>query len=119
MGLTKGQRLALYWVALEAAPAASDGDQALQILNEIMKDIEDRESGVPYNSTEPGNDGRMYGPSVRFKRDVPGRLDVIRYAQVQHDTFIRSNGAIKIVERKSGDAKLNKPGADGRSIDDE
>ncbi len=85
-------------------------------LGEILKAVEDEMTAIPFNPAMPRTDGRMYPPLNDSERAVPGRSDIKRYRSAQHNTFIGTNGAIRIMEI-NGICLLNKPGRDGRCID--
>ena len=120
MAASKGERLAEFLDSLAKAPPASSTEEALELVNRILNDVEDRLSGVAYDhdaARQLVTDGRMYGPHASFAspwRDNPG---VTRYAHARHDTFIQDNGAVLIRLRRPAKVLLSKPGADGQEVD--
>lgn len=84
-----------------------------------MNDVEDELSGVRMDPDPPldSKDGRMYPPKGDLIFDIPGKPAVKRLESKRHVTFIGDNGAIEIQSRM-GEVEFNKPGADGRSLDD-
>ena len=113
---TKGERVREFLRRLAAAPAASDHDEAMGQVADILNAVEDEMTSIPYDPGFPLNDGRMYPPQPDSKRAVPGRADVTRYRSKAHSTLIGDHGAIQVVDHGSGAVVLDKPGADGRTI---
>lgn len=99
------------------APAAGNGDAALELITKILNAVEDEHSGVPNDPTGPRADERMFPPIERYHFAVEGRPDLDGYRQRAHDTIIASNGAIVIRVRKSMKTIFEKPGLDGRKVD--
>jgi hypothetical protein len=113
---SRGERIQEFFRRLSAAPPASDHDEALRQVADILNGVEDEMTSIPYDPTFPLNDGRMYPPQPDSRRLVPGRTDVIRYRSKRHSTLIGDSGAIRIIDHASGDVVFDKPGADGRTI---
>jgi hypothetical protein len=113
---SRSERLKEFFRRLVVAPSASDHDEAMQQVTDILNRVEDEMTSIPYDPTFPLNDGRMYPPQPDSKRAVSGRTDVTRYRSKGHSTLIGDNGAIRIIDHASGNVVFDKPGADGQSI---
>ena len=59
-------RLEVYYHRMRIAAPVMNHDEAMQLMAETLNGVEDEFSGVAYNSSEPGNDGRIYPPDLRF-----------------------------------------------------
>lgn len=119
MAATKAERLAEFLDRLSKAPPASTAEEALELVNRILNEVEDRLSGIPYDpdaARQLVTDGRMYGPHPSFASAWP-KQGVIRYAHTRHDTFVQSNGAILIRLRRPAKVLVSKPGADGEAVE--
>lgn len=123
--LEKQARLREFFARLAAASPADTHDAAFLLLSTTLNAVEDELSGIPYDPTEAGNDGRMYPPDEEF-RAVSGERPGIRcYRQLRHHTLIADNGAIEIRERRRSQTgeKLEtvvfaKAGRDGKEVAD-
>src|SRR5258708_7302237 len=93
---TRGERIKEFLRRLAAAPPASDHDEAMGQVADILNGVEDEMTSIPYDPAFPLNDGRMYPPQPDSKKTVPGRTDVIRYRSKGHSTLIGDGGAIRI-----------------------
>jgi hypothetical protein len=113
---TKGERLQEFLRRLAAAPLASDHDEAMGQVADILNAVEDEMTSIPYDPTFPLNDGRMYPPQFDSKKADPRRTGSSRYRNRGHSTVIGDNGAIQIIDHRSGKPVFDKPGADGRVI---
>lgn len=113
---SRGERLKEFFRRLAAVPSASDHDGVMKQVVDILNQVEDEMTSIPYDPTYPRNDGRMYPPQPDSKKVVHGRKNVARYRSKGHSTLIGSNGAIQIIDHASGDVVFNKPGADGHSL---
>ena len=74
----KSERITAFLERLKSAPAASNHDEAMGQIVEILNRVEDEMTSIPYDPTFPANDGRMYPPQPDSKRLVPNRSDVVR-----------------------------------------
>lgn len=118
MPASKAERLKAILIQLEVAGPFSDGVSARDALAEIMERVEDQMSGVPSNpnSVTAPTDGRMYPPDDRFEISS-GSSNVRTFKHVRHRTSIGKNGAVMIT-LPSGEILFNKPGLNGKTIDD-
>ena len=96
-------------------------DEAYDLLCDVMNAVEDQHSGVVYDPDNFLNDGRFYPPKADARRDVEGREDLIRYRSRMHNTYLSSEGAIRIQSvAKAGkpvEVILDKPGLSGRKVE--
>src|SRR5437016_3949653 len=115
---TKRERLALFASGMERKPNAKTFDEAVAMEAAVLNAVEDEFSGIPFSPDFWLNDGRLYPPQPDSIRDVAGCPDVKRFRSKEHNTFVAVNGAIKIVGTRGGEVLLDKPGADGRKVDD-
>jgi hypothetical protein len=113
---SRSERLKEFFRRLIVAPPASDHEEAMQQVTDILNRVEDEMTSIPYDPTFPLNDGRMYPPRPDSKKAVSGRADVTRYRSKGHSTLIADNGAIQIIDRSSGNVVFDKPGADVQGI---
>lgn len=72
------ERLEGFCRRLVAAPPASDHDEAMQQLSDILNRVEDEMTAIPYDPTFSLNDGRRYPPQSDCEKVVRGRTDVTR-----------------------------------------
>lgn len=119
--LTQAERVAEFLKRLgEARPAASH-DEAFGLVKDTLNGVEDQFSGVAFDPDKHLTDGRLYPPQEDSRRSVPWRDDVVRYRSRGHNTFIASNGAIRIEKIGKGSELsiccLDKPGADGKTVE--
>lgn len=120
MAASKDERLAEFLARLAKAPPASSAQEALELVNKILNEVEDRLSGVPYDpdaARQLVTDGRMYGPHASFASAWSDKKKVTRYAHARHDTFVQDNGAVLIRIRRPAKVLLSKPGADGKEVE--
>ncbi len=111
----KAERLAEFFRRLAASPPCADGASARRQLADLLNAVEDELSGIPYDPAAAVErvppDGRMYPPYVVSL--MSPRVTV--FFHIRHRTAIATNGAIRIT--LDGAVVLDKPGADGRTID--
>lgn len=100
---------------LVRAAASASAEEAYALVAEILNQVEDELSGVPFDPSSWKTDGRLYPPQEDNRHLVLGHPLVNRYRSVAHNLFIGSNGAIEI-QTVRGDVLLQKAGADGRHI---
>lgn len=115
---SKTERLFEFFRRLRSAPLCSDWMEARRQLEDIMNAVEDEFSGIPFNP-EAANappDGRMYPPHDKYLRDSGSPL-VHLFGHVRHRTAFGVNGAVKIT-LSDGTVALDKPGADGQTVDE-
>jgi len=109
--------LEIFLERLSAAPAASGAEEALILLAATLNGVEDEFTTIPFDLSRSESDGRMYPPLPDSARDVPGRPEITRYRSRAHNTWIATNGAIRIDSIGGEDSLLDKAGADGRKVD--
>lgn len=104
---------------LMQAPAAASHDQAFVLLASTLNGVEDEMSGVPFAPHAWMTDGRMYPPLVDSlvapTPESAGRFH--EYKNRRHRTIIGLNGAIRIIAGRDKSVELDKPGRDGRTVD--
>ncbi len=118
VGRSKASRLKEFVGRLLACSPATSEAEALEQLAATLKEVEDEMSGVAYNPAAWRTDGRMYPPQADAARAVVGKPDITRYRSAGHNTFVGSNGALRIEGVVGGQVLLDKPGADGKRIDE-
>lgn len=116
MGRSKAERLAEMMARLDAAPACGTREEAFGLVTSIVNRVEDELTDIPNDPSTPRADERIWPPIDMYHFEVPGRPDLDGYRQRGHETLIRSNGALLIRARRSGDVILDKPGRDGRKV---
>jgi hypothetical protein len=118
----KQERLKVFFERLMQAKPSGDHESAANLFEATLNAVEDEMSGTPYDLAKSPQDGRMYPPqpdNVRLFRNGNGDAIGTRRFSTAHNTFIANNGAIKIVFRADGTTRLDKPGRDGRRVDDQ
>ena len=111
---SRQDRLSEFLKRLSERPAARDFEGARQLVAIVLTEVEDEFSGVPHQPQTMGVDGRMYPPLDDNMRSVEGWPDVKRFRNKGHNTYVRTNGAIRIEELPGRRVVLDKPGWDGR-----
>jgi hypothetical protein len=112
------QRLQEFYRRLDELPPFASHDEAFAEISRVLTEIEDEFSGVPRDPTgmPKKTDGRMYPPVSAYAKqcDLP---DVVLYVQTGHQKYIGNNGAVLIVNRRTGIPVMDRPSQDGRRID--
>lgn len=114
--MDKNGRLLLFYQRLREASAASTHDGAYALICSTLDAVEDEHSGVPNNPQNWQTDGRLYPPQIDSVRKVDGFPEVLRYRSSNHNTFIRSNGAIEVRQVDREEVQFAKPGANGKGV---
>jgi hypothetical protein len=114
---TKTERLAIFRERLLAAPPARNLKDARALLEKVLNAVEDEYSGVPFNLENFSSDGRMYPPLDDRRKAISTNPRIERFESAGHFTLISENGATRIVLRFDGRVFVDKPGRDGRTID--
>ena len=91
----------------------------MTLLVQTLNEVEDELSGIPYNPESWATDGRLYPPFPDSRRPVPGHPDVVRWRSKGHNTFIRTNGAIEIVQLVDGTVVFRAFGRNGKGVWDD
>lgn len=114
--LSKKERLDIFFKQLNDAFPASNDSEAYELLSSILNGVEDVNTSIPYTPEMWDSDGRMYPPQEDSKRTVTN--DISRYRNRNHNTFIGSNGSIKIETVIGKKVLLDKAGLDGKKVGD-
>jgi hypothetical protein len=111
--VSKAKRLQEFIKRLGAANPASSAEEAFTRLAQVLNEIEDEFSGVPFRPDLWRTDGRLYPPQEDSQVKCPERPSLRKYRNKGHYNFIGLNGSIRI-ETLDGEILLDKPGQDGR-----
>jgi hypothetical protein len=124
--MDKRERLVAFLGRLKAAPPTSSREEAFQLIETTLNQLEDEFTNIPFDPQRWRDDGRLYPPQADSRRDVPDRPDLVRYVTVAQSIVIRDNGAIAIIrghprrwpDIEAAPRDFEKPGADGRGVFD-
>lgn len=111
----KGVRLTEAFRRLTEAPEAATAEEIWVQFSNILNQVEDEWTTIPYNPVNWAADGRLYPPQGDNARSVPGHPHVRRYRSLGHNTFVGSNGSIEI-RQVDGTIEFQKAGSDGRYV---
>ncbi|HLL89997.1 MAG TPA: hypothetical protein VK324_11910 [Tepidisphaeraceae bacterium] len=106
-------RLREFFTRLDAAPAARSFDEGFGQIWRLLNEVEDELSGVAYNSTTLGRDGRLYPPMWDNTMRPPDRPEVWHLRSKNHVSLVGTNGAIEIRSIVPDERVYEKPGDDG------
>jgi hypothetical protein len=118
--VTKQERLRVFFERLIAAPPANDLKSAVALFEATLNSVEDELSGAPNDLSKSPQDGRMYPPlpdNVKPYLNAAGATVGTRHRSAAHITWVAINGAIRIAQARDKAILLDKPGQDGRKID--
>lgn len=118
MAAPKSERLKEFKNRVEQAPSCGSFDEGRSLVTKTLNDVEDEMSDTPYDPAEWEHDGRMYPPQEDSIRLVESHPEVKRLRSLFHNTFIRTNGSIRIEDLRNRQVFLDKPGNDGRKVFD-
>ena len=88
-------------------------------MTSTLNEVEDELTGIPYNPESWATDGRLYPPLPDNRRPVSEHPDVVRWRSRGHNIYIRTNGAMEIVQVAGGAVAFRAPGQDGRGVWDD
>lgn len=112
--MDKSERFALFVRELKEAAAAASAEEARQLVESVLNNVEDRHSGVPFRPENWRFDGRMYPPQDDAERKSP--IKGVRVFRTRgHRVWIAANGAIRIATAGTLQERiiLDKAGRDG------
>jgi len=112
--LKKNERLREFIKRLCETDSCGSSEEAFETLTNVLNEVEDELSNIPYSPDQWMTDGRMYPPQDDSRRSTLNS-EVVRYRNKGHNTYIGSNGSIKI-EAINGNIIIDKAGRDGRKI---
>jgi hypothetical protein len=114
--MDKPARLELFLTRLDNAPDAKSAEGAYILLCNTLNDVENEFTEIVYEPSQWMTDGRLYPPQDDMRRRHCENVD--RYRSRRHDTFIATNGAIRIEAHAPRHILLDKPGNDGKKVGD-
>lgn len=117
MKLPKRERLKKFIDKLSEETPARNEEEALELVSKTLNDIEDEYTTIPYDSESWMDDGRMYPPQMDARRKTENSK-IVRYRNKGHNTYIGTNGSIRIEDIRKNQILLDKPGSDGKHIGD-
>lgn len=107
---SKRDRLKVFFDALCDAPPVHSADEAFELLCQVLNDVEDSLSGVPFDPPNWATDGRMYPPQQ--DRATPLSPTLTSYRSAKHITLIGADGSIEITDL-AGKRMFRKEGHSG------
>lgn len=116
MEVPRTERLREVYRRLGEAPAARSFDEMRRQLNDILNDVEDQLTGIPYQPHRWATDDRLYPVQDDNVYDVEGHRAVTLLRARRSAIYIGENGSIEIQGTASGEVHFSKPGADGRGV---
>jgi len=116
MEVPKAQRLQEVYCRLNQAPATSTFAEMRRQLDDILNQVEDELTGIPYDPAHWATDGRLYPVQDDNVHEVEGNPRVALLRARGSMIYIGDNGAIEIQDVVSGAVEFNKPGSDGRGV---
>ena len=116
MEVPKTERLKEVYRRLAAAPAARTYGEMRRQLDDVLNEVEDELSGIPYDPTRWATDGRLYPVQDDNVHDIDGNPGVVLLRARGSVIYIGDNGAIEIQDVVAGVVQFSKPGSDGRSV---
>jgi hypothetical protein len=116
MEVPKQHRLQEVYRRLAGAPEARTFAEMRRQLDDVLNEVEDQLSGVPYEPRRWATDGRLYPVQDDNVYDVEGHPRVTLLRARRSEVYIGDNGAIEIRDAASGAVEFSKVGADGRGV---
>ncbi len=116
MDRSKAERLSEFFRRLLERPPSSTAEEARQLLESTLNEVEDEASGAARDPGSWQRDGRMYPPQDDSKRTVAGHPAVTRFRSRLHNIFISANGAIEIRDVRDESGLLADPVQSGRLL---
>lgn len=113
--LNKKARLGIFFSRLAEAEPANSEAAGLSLIASILNQVEDEFTEIAYNPDAWADDGRMYPPQQDNRRTH--NVSINRFRSRSHNILIACNGAIRI-ESPSKQILFDKPGADGKKVND-
>lgn len=111
MPISIQERLQEYYRRLSDHPPVSSAPEALMLVINLLNEVEDELSGLPRIDPPPSPsqpDGRMYPPLQDYIEYNP---DGSIWARSKaHNIKISADGSIQILNRRSQQIELEKPG---------
>ncbi|MES0490250.1 MAG: hypothetical protein ABUK01_09670 [Leptospirales bacterium] len=117
MNESKQKRLQIFFSRLFNAKPVDTTEKVFQLLTHILNEVENEFTKIPFAPSLWMTDGRMYAPQTDSIRST-GNENIIRYRNRSHNTYIGNNGSIKIITVKDRIVLLDKPGLDGKKVED-
>ena len=114
--ILKKERFEEFLSRLMKAPNAKSQEEAYGQIWNILNEVENQLTDIPYNPDNWQTDGRLYPPHLDNIRSVPEKPFVKRLRSLAHNTFLGENGSIEIQETVSKRVVLSKAGEDGRGV---
>ena len=112
---TKAARAAEFYRHLQAAPVASNFAEAYDQVCELLNQVEDEFTSIPFDPSRWKTDGRMYPPQRDRMSVDPLRQNVFVFESRRHRTRIGINGAIEIIDSRD-QIVFAKIGSDGQPL---
>lgn len=114
--MNKKDRFEVFVRRLKQRSPANSSEEAFNLIADILNQVENELTDIPYSPTRWMTDGRMYPPQADSKRSTTNS-QVSRYRSKGHNTYIASNGAIMIESLgKNKTVFVDKPGKDNKKV---